>query len=530
MAAGNRAAAIRWYAHLREALQQELGVAPDRDTEALYEQCVAGLQQAGRPSSGGPWRMPRWRHGWGCRPSERPGGIVLRGPAGIGKSAFCRELGALARERGWTVVRVDAAQPGRAYAVIAALAEQIVLSDRGTLDRIGAPARSVLAQLSPLAAPAAALPGPLGRHQVIGALRRLLLAASGGSDIIVQVDDAHLIDDADVDVLMLLCSGRSARSRGAGDTSADAGFGARPRRVAPGRQRRHAGARPRAAGRRRVPSARGPGCAVSPVRRNHGAHRARGRGQPVRGDRTRALRRILRRAAAARNVAEAIIARLCDVPDAALASLKWMALAGDAFDAATAAALAPGAQSHAFAALDIAAGSRRARAGRHRLPVPARPRAPGPDRADCASSAFEDASPGSATAGRTRRRAGPRGPPLARRRRTSRRHALAAGSGARCGAAGGLQRRVAPSGACAGFRGGPCRGTAPARGGTGCDGRSGGSCSLPGSRRVPPTSRCPTTCARKARWRRSSRATRRARCWHWWAFGRPASMGCCARP
>ena len=138
--------------------------------------------------------------------AERPGGIVLRGPAGIGKTAFCRELGALARERGWTVVRVDAAQPGRAYAVIAALTERVVLSDRGMLDRIGAPARSVLAQLSPLAAPAAALAGPLGRHQVIGALRRLLLAASGGGDVMVQVDDAHLIDDADVDVLMHLTS------------------------------------------------------------------------------------------------------------------------------------------------------------------------------------------------------------------------------------------------------------------------------------------------------------------------------------
>ena len=63
-AAGNRAAAIRWYAHLREALKLELGVAPDRDTEALYEQCVAALQQAG-PATIGRWSAPRQRHGWG---------------------------------------------------------------------------------------------------------------------------------------------------------------------------------------------------------------------------------------------------------------------------------------------------------------------------------------------------------------------------------------------------------------------------------------------------------------------------------
>ena len=45
--AGNRAAALRWYAHLREALQHLLGVAPDAQTEALYARCVEGLQAAG---------------------------------------------------------------------------------------------------------------------------------------------------------------------------------------------------------------------------------------------------------------------------------------------------------------------------------------------------------------------------------------------------------------------------------------------------------------------------------------------------
>ena len=56
---------------------------------------------------------------------------MLRGPSGIGKSAFCRELGALARDRGWMVVRVDAALPGRAYAVIAALAERLLPPSAG---------------------------------------------------------------------------------------------------------------------------------------------------------------------------------------------------------------------------------------------------------------------------------------------------------------------------------------------------------------------------------------------------------------
>src|SRR5690606_10710586 len=50
--AGNRDAALRWYAHLREALQQTLAVLPDRQTEALYERCLAGLQTSGPPFVG----------------------------------------------------------------------------------------------------------------------------------------------------------------------------------------------------------------------------------------------------------------------------------------------------------------------------------------------------------------------------------------------------------------------------------------------------------------------------------------------
>ena len=67
---------------------------------------------------------------------------------------------------------------------------------------------------------------------------------------------------------------------------------------------------------------------------------------------------------------------------------------------------------------------------------------------------------------------------------------MAAGSGARCGAPGRLQRRAAASGARAGLRGGPCRGAAPARGGAGCHGRPGGGGRLPDGCRVQPTSRC----------------------------------------
>ena len=43
LAAGSRPAAIRWYGRLRTALRRELGILPSGDTEAIYDECVAGL-------------------------------------------------------------------------------------------------------------------------------------------------------------------------------------------------------------------------------------------------------------------------------------------------------------------------------------------------------------------------------------------------------------------------------------------------------------------------------------------------------
>lgn len=358
LAAGNRPAAIRWYGRLRSALHDTLGVAPDRDTEALYAQCVAGLQASGPAFVG---RQMDLAHvaAWLSTPlADRPGGFVVTGPAGIGKSAFCRQVQALADARGWAVVRIDAIEAGRPYAVVAAAVEQLFIDDRGIAEAAGASARSVLAMLTPLAAPAAGLHGPLGRHQVIGAFRRALLAASGDRPLLLQVDDAHLMEEADSEAMLQLCvTGRPVFVMLALRPPADASRLARglARLVQAGHMRRIdlapltdeevADLAGRAAPRplpppvidRIVRLAEGNAFAAVELARSIEGTTA--------GVRLPA------------SIREAITASLCDVDPAATALLERLALAGAEFDAPTAAALHDGGEADAFALLDRALGA-----------------------------------------------------------------------------------------------------------------------------------------------------------------------------
>jgi DNA-binding SARP family transcriptional activator len=197
---GDRATAIRWYGRLRGVLERELGVLPTRETEALHDECVAGLRPAEPELVGRALEHARAEAALDAARRGERGALVVRGTAGLGKTSLCRRIAATARERGWTVTASTALGRSAPYAPLVAVVERALARDRGLFDRLPEATRSVLAELTALAAPAPPLQGGLTRHHVIGALRRVL----AGAPALLVLDDAHQADEATIDVLLHL--------------------------------------------------------------------------------------------------------------------------------------------------------------------------------------------------------------------------------------------------------------------------------------------------------------------------------------
>ncbi|MDQ1689687.1 MAG: hypothetical protein QOK42_2662, partial [Frankiaceae bacterium] len=199
LATSNRHAAIRWYGRLRTNLQRELGLSPDPESQALYEECIAGLGPAATIFVGRQVELARVASGLRSAEQGELGALVIRGPAGIGKSTLCRQLASSAQERGWLVVTVAATLEGGPYASLVGAVEQLLSHDRTLLDTLPGAARSTLAALTAPAAPTHPQEGGLTRHMVIGAVRRLIAACRDVTGVLLVLDDAHLADDATVE-------------------------------------------------------------------------------------------------------------------------------------------------------------------------------------------------------------------------------------------------------------------------------------------------------------------------------------------
>ena len=209
LASGSRHAAIRWYGRLRATLARELGLLPSSDIGGPLRSVSRG---PGRRDSPGSWgarlelaEATAWLR---SKRDGAPASLAVRGPAGIGKSALCREIAELARSEGWIAVTVTAAKGAAPYTPLATAVEELVRRDRARVEAVRGQPRAVLAELSPLAGPAPPLDGGLTRHKVIGAFRHLFSARAEAAALLLVVDDTHLADEATTETLLHLAGGK----------------------------------------------------------------------------------------------------------------------------------------------------------------------------------------------------------------------------------------------------------------------------------------------------------------------------------
>ena len=197
---GSRAEALRWYAALRRSLASELGVAPDDRSRALHERCLAsGSRNDAAGCVGRDAEVAAIEGALRHAADRRGGAIVVHGGAGSGKTTICQELGALATAAGWRCFWATADGGDQPYGPLLPMLEELLADDREVLPRLPGNAAAVLGALVP-GLGGKPTEGPLSRHQVVGAVQQLLLAVAEGPAVLV-VDDAHLADEATIDVV-----------------------------------------------------------------------------------------------------------------------------------------------------------------------------------------------------------------------------------------------------------------------------------------------------------------------------------------
>ncbi len=204
---GQRHVAIRWFERLRLALVRELNAQPELQTRELYDRCTAGVRLGEGVFVGRAGELADAAALLTSLERGAAAALLVQGPSGIGKSAFCRTVVSRAQQQGWRVVTVTDVASGGAYGPIARAVEQALVHGSAALAALPQRTRSILAELTPLAGPAPALQGPLTRHQVVAALRRALALPGPETPTVLFVEDAHLLDEASADVLHQLVMG-----------------------------------------------------------------------------------------------------------------------------------------------------------------------------------------------------------------------------------------------------------------------------------------------------------------------------------
>lgn len=202
LANGMRSDVIRLFGQARSALAAELGVRPSADTVALYEQASEELVDTTTELIG---RDPEARRVLAALlDAGHPplGAVAVCGPAGIGKSAFCRHIGAAAAGEGYVVRWTDTSGPDRAYGPLISVLDELAVDPREPLQCSPQHIGSVVTSITNVGQGAPPLDGPPSSHQVLGALTYLLRATADGRRSILVVDDVQDADNASLELLM----------------------------------------------------------------------------------------------------------------------------------------------------------------------------------------------------------------------------------------------------------------------------------------------------------------------------------------
>ncbi|MEZ0308808.1 MAG: hypothetical protein ACAH21_12845, partial [Ramlibacter sp.] len=230
----------------------------------------------------------------------------------------------------------------------------------GAREALGEHAHAVLAAMTPAAGKAKPLAMPMGRHQVVGALRRLLVATASNKPVLLIVDDAHSADDASTEALVhLATSGPPVFVLFAVRPPMPALLQGHVERMIRAGTLQAIELGPMNGDEAALLAARSAAESLTPEAAADIARRAEGLPFAVVE---------LARAKGAGDAAAAIAARLCDVDAQALEVLRRLALAGEDFDVSVALALARG-DDDGTAGLDraLAAGVLVVDAGRYRF-------------------------------------------------------------------------------------------------------------------------------------------------------------------
>ena len=343
---GDRHTALRAYGRLRDALERELGVRPGDAVSRLYDACVAGLRADAPALVGRQVELAQAQ-------AALDGGVAVlavRGPGGIGKSALSAAVAGQVRDR--RVVTVTVVPDAGSYAPFAALVRSLLADDRSLLDGLADRTRTVLSWLAPQVPAGAGLDGPVTRHQVVGAVARLLAVAAGDERSLVVVDDAHLADDDTVEALLALAGlhtavlvayrpGGAPRALTAGVARLERAGTAEVLDLAPLTDEDASAL---------VAAAATPGQTVSERTRLERVVQ-RGEGNPL-------LLLELARSAGTETLSQAVATRLVDLDAGSRASVQRLAVAGESLDLETVLGVTglPGAQAHALLDAALAAG------------------------------------------------------------------------------------------------------------------------------------------------------------------------------